>query len=104
MNNFTFNGGNYLQVGGTAMGTRLAPSYANLFMGQLEEKLLRNSPYKPKLYLRYIDDIFLIFTGSQSELDEFIRIYEFTTQNNKVHSRLFKREGLLLGHVGYQKL
>ena len=88
MNNFTFNGGNYLQVGGTAMGTRLAPSYANLFMGQLEEKFLKNAPYKPKLYLRYIDDIFLIFTGSQSELDEFInfmkhRTIKFTAEYSK---------------------
>ena len=32
MNNFEFNGEHYLQVGGSAMGTRLAPSYANLFM------------------------------------------------------------------------
>ena len=29
MNNFQFNGENYLQIGGTAMGTRVAPSYAN---------------------------------------------------------------------------
>ncbi len=39
MNNFQFNGKKYLQVGGTAMGTRLAPSYANLFMGKLENKI-----------------------------------------------------------------
>ena len=32
MNNFQFNGENYLQIGGMAMGTRVAPSYANLFM------------------------------------------------------------------------
>lgn len=29
MNNFRFNGQNYLQVGGTAMGTRVAPTFAN---------------------------------------------------------------------------
>ena len=43
MNNFQFNGENYLQIGGTAMGTRVAPSYANLFMARLEEKLLADS-------------------------------------------------------------
>ena len=32
LNNFQFDGQNYLQVGGTAMGTRVAPSYANIFM------------------------------------------------------------------------
>ena len=57
MNNFTFNGDNYLQIGGTAMGTRLAPSYANLFMGYFEKKMLAGAPHKPELYLRFIDDI-----------------------------------------------
>ena len=31
-NNFEFNGKHYLQVGGTAMATRLAPSYVNIFI------------------------------------------------------------------------
>ena len=35
-NNFEFNGRHYLQIGGTAMGTKVAPSYANIFMGELE--------------------------------------------------------------------
>ena len=72
MNNFTFNEVNYLQCGGTAMGTRLAPSYANLFMGYLEKRLLAGAPYKPSLYLRFIDDIFLIFVGTEPQLLEFI--------------------------------
>jgi hypothetical protein len=35
-NNFTFNGDHYLQINGTAMGTKMAPSYANTFMGNLK--------------------------------------------------------------------
>ena len=35
-NNFTFDGNHYLQINGTAMGTKVAPSYANIFMGDLE--------------------------------------------------------------------
>ena len=31
-NNFQFNGDFYLQINGTAMGTKLAPSYANIFI------------------------------------------------------------------------
>jgi hypothetical protein len=31
-----FTGDHYLQVSGTAMGTKMAPSYANIFMGKLE--------------------------------------------------------------------
>ena len=33
LNNFVFNCINYLQTNGCAMGTKCAPSYANLFMG-----------------------------------------------------------------------
>ena len=69
-NNFTSNGEHYLQIGGTAMGTKVAPSYANIFMGELEAKMLETAPIKPFLYLRYID-IFLIWTGTISELKRF---------------------------------
>ena len=37
-NNFTFNRKHFLQVNGTAMSTRVAPTYANLFMAYFEEK------------------------------------------------------------------
>jgi hypothetical protein len=62
-NNFEFNSKHYLQMGGTAMGTRLAPSYANIFMGWLEQKYLSTSPVKPLVYRRYIDDIFMLFNS-----------------------------------------
>ena len=61
LNNFTFNGNHYLQVKGCAMGTKCAPSYANLFMGKFEKKYIYNRiKNKSKLYLRFIDDIFMI--------------------------------------------
>ncbi len=72
MNCFEFNEKYYLQVGGTAMGTILAPSLANIFLGSLENKLLAKAPCKPDLYLRYIDDIFCVFTTSRSQVEEFI--------------------------------
>ena len=37
-NHFEFNGKYYHQLSGTAMGTKLAPSYANLLMTTFEEK------------------------------------------------------------------
>ena len=36
-NNFSFNNKQYLQLHRTAMGTQMAPSYANLFMADLEQ-------------------------------------------------------------------
>jgi hypothetical protein len=48
--NFTFDGNHCLQINGTAMGTKMAPSYANIFMGDLEERLLLSSLKQPFPY------------------------------------------------------
>ena len=39
-NVFIFNGQIYQQIQGTAMGTKMAPSYANLFMDRFERAFL----------------------------------------------------------------
>ena len=55
------------------MGTKCAPTYANIFMGIFEENYIYHLiKGKCKLYLRYIDDIFLIWTGTLHELNKFI--------------------------------
>ncbi len=71
-NYFQFADKMYHQVQGTAMGTKMAPSYANIFMAELEEELLDNYPIKPILWKRYIDDILCIWPGPPSELDQFM--------------------------------
>ncbi len=48
-NNFKFNNKTYSQVQGTAIGTRMAPNYAIIFMHMLETSLLNNYPLQPKL-------------------------------------------------------
>ena len=50
MNNFSFNNEDYLQKHGTAMGTRMTPSYANLFMGKFEQQAIDNSLLKPFIF------------------------------------------------------
>ena len=72
MNNFTFNDSHYLQIHGTAMGTKMATSFANLFLGLFEKNALRNAPFQPHTWLRYIDDIFMIWTESPGNLKIFI--------------------------------
>ena len=56
-NNFTFQGEHCHQIHGTAMGTRMAPSYANIFMGNLEWQIFDNVNDKPQVWWRYIDDV-----------------------------------------------
>ena len=70
-NYFRFNQDMFLQIKGTAMGTKMAPQYANLFMADLVEKILDKFPNKPIIYLRYIDDIFLIWTHGEESLKQF---------------------------------
>ena len=38
MNNFTFNQQHYLQIHGTAVGTKMAPSFANLFLSSVRNQ------------------------------------------------------------------
>ena len=72
LNYFEFNGVIFHQVSGTAMGTKMAPNYANIFMGQLEKKLIDRYPTKPTLWLRYIDDVFCVFPGDPTEARAFL--------------------------------
>ena len=62
----------FLQVHGIAMGTKLAPNYANLFMANLESKFIFSYHKQPIYYRRYIDDIFFIWAHGSTELDIFI--------------------------------
>lgn len=70
-NNFTFNGEHYLQINGTAMGTKMAPSYANIFMGKLEKQLLNSSLHHPLSWFRFIDDVDMKWIESEENLKQF---------------------------------
>ena len=73
-NSFIFNGLVYLQEVGTAIGTKLAPTYANIFMGRLENQILSNwTGRPPDLWRRYIDPIFTIWSGTEQELLNFLQ-------------------------------
>ena len=46
-NSFQFNGRNYHQTHGTAMGTKMAVAFANIFMAVIETKIIGQSINKP---------------------------------------------------------
>ena len=50
----------YNQINGIAMGSPLGPTFANFYMGSIENKILENLETKPKIYCRYVDDIFIV--------------------------------------------
>ena len=47
------------QISGTAIGTKLAPPYACLFMDKIETAFLETQELQPLVWFRYINDIFL---------------------------------------------
>ena len=86
-NNFQFNGQNYLQIQGCAMGTKLAVGYANNAMGSFEDQFVYTWHKQPLLYLRFIDDIFIIWEHGEESLLEFI-----THLNSRLDSIKFTHE------------
>ena len=63
-------------------GTKLDPALATIYIGQREETFLESRTSKPELWVRYIDDIFLIWTHSLTEF------HTFLTDINSLHERI----------------
>ena len=56
-NNLTFQGQHFVQQTGTAMGTKMAASYANLYMGRLEDHFLKGATDKPLMWFRFMSQL-----------------------------------------------
>ena len=87
MNIFEFDKKMFLQKIGIAMGTVCAPPYATIFMNKIDElirELARTvTDADPiRLYKRFLDDIFLVWKGSVSELQTFLE------QINNLHTSI----------------
>jgi len=75
LNAFSFNNKFYHQVGGVAMGSKMGPNYACLFVGYVEEKIGQQYTCTvPQLQKRYIDDVVGIACCSHVELEEYIAL------------------------------
>ena len=71
-NSFQFCRSDYLQTHGTAMGTKMAVAFANIFMSAVETEIINKSKTKPLEWKRYIDDIFSLWDSTKEEIDLFI--------------------------------
>ena len=71
-NSFQFNRKDYLQTHGTAMGTKMAVAFANIFMTSIEKEILRQSINKPLTWKRFIDDVFCLWDTNKEEIEHFI--------------------------------
>ena len=71
-NMFEHNSLFYKQLRGTAIGTKMAPPYAIIYMSYFEEKFLEEMSLKPLVWWRYIDDIFMLWQHGEEELKKFL--------------------------------
>ena len=80
----------FLQRMGTAMGTPMAANYANIFMDSFETSLLnefyKKTGKKPLIWLRFIDDIFFIWTDGEESLKEFLEFCQKYSQKRNMKS------------------
>ena len=60
------------QISGTTIGTKFAPSYACYFIDRMANDFLESEIVKPWLRLRYIDDIFFMWTEDEDQLEGFL--------------------------------
>ncbi|XP_040275495.1 zinc finger protein 250-like [Bufo bufo] len=69
-NYFKFKDQFFVQNSGTAMGSNAAPVYANIYMSYVESSSVYPSSFFSKVrgWMRYIDDIFLIWTEYSSKI------------------------------------
>lgn len=86
-NNFEFDRKHYVQKLGTAIGTRMAPSYANIFMNRLERQLISQAAIKPHTWWRFIDDIFIIWTEGEHSLKSVIEFLNNAHRTMKFTSK-----------------
>ena len=112
---FEFNGEIYLQKQGTAMGTRMAPNYAIIFMHKIESEILEKTPLKPKFFKRFIDDIFIIWPHGEEKLRDFIHLInnhhptiKFTEEHSNkerlfLDTLVFKEDNKLKTRVYHKK-
>ena len=71
-NYFNFNDQLFEQKQRTLVGTWMAPNYAVIFMLYLETNFLTSYPTTPKIWLRFINDIFMIWKDGEQQLRMFL--------------------------------
>ena len=103
-NYFGINSQVKLQISGTAIGTKFAPPYACTFMDEMETKFLQTQEFQPLVWVRYIDDVFFIWTHGPDKIVSFMTEFnnyhlniKFTYASNKENIKFLDLDVLYLG-------
>ena len=88
------------------MGTKMAVSFADIFMAKIETEIINHCTKKPLVWKRYIDDVFSLWDTSKEEVNTFIeqansyhRTIKFTAEISDkeitfLNTRIYKAQGL----------
>jgi hypothetical protein len=95
---FKFQGQVYQQKFGTAMGSPVSPLIANLFMEDLETKVITTAPQdiRPRLWKRYVDDILAIVPK-----DAIPRLLDHLNSIDPTDSIKFTHEAMRDNHIPF---
>ena len=99
-NEFTFEGKNYIQIDGTAIGSKLGKNYACTYMGEWEEEVGKTAEEKigkkPRWWKRFVDDVIGVWKGSKEEFLRFIDICNENEERIKVTYEVCEKEAIFL--------
>lgn len=70
-NYFELEGQLFRQDEGMAMGSPLSPIFANIYMEEFEQKAIASAQFQPRVWLRYVDDVFAVWSHGEDKLVEF---------------------------------
>lgn len=96
-NYFRFNNKFYKQTKGLPMGSSLSPIMSEIYMNNFENKFLNNSVYRTKIkkWVRYVDDILIIWEGSIEEIKKLIE------ELNNIETGLQFKEEIGVDKISY---
>ena len=99
-NFFEFHGKIKQEISGTAIGVKCALTYACIFMDEFERTFLQTQDRQQLLWLRYIDDIFYIWTHGEKKLRTFLeKLNKFHSNIKSTHESSKENISLLDLHV-----
>ena len=103
-NYFEFNGQVKHQISGMVIDTKFAPTYACIFMDEIETKFLETQEFQPLVWFRYIGDVFVIWihgpdklVSFMTELNNYHPNIKFTYESNKENITFLDLDASLSG-------
>ena len=99
-NEFIFEGERYRQKEGTAIGSKMGKNYACTYMGKWEEEVNARAGNeigkKPKVWYRFVDDIWGVWKGSKEEFMSFVALCNGHEERIKITFEICEKEAVFL--------